>query len=226
MNSRLHRWKNFLVVYGPAAVILLAGFYYAQRFIQPAPPHSLTIAAGQPGGTYRAFAVRYAAFLKNEGIDLQIRQTAGSMENISLLRNGSVDLAFVQGGTLPSSGIGHIEALGSLFFEPLWLFHRKNLTLDRITGLEHLRVSIGPPGSGTAVLVEKLEQLDVDGRQLEQSFAAALRERLIRLDRMDEDALGLKVPAGLSDRLYQLREHIALVRANLESALRSKQMDT
>ncbi len=163
MKHHTYNLKELLTIYGPAIIIIAAGFYYAQSFIQPAPPRSLIIAAGQPGGAYHAFATKYAGFLAKEKIKLDIRVTAGSMENIGLLNSGAVDLAFIQGGTVSEVEASQIEALGSIYFEPLWLFHRSDLSLDRMSSLENLRVAIGPPGSGTLALVSKLlaeNQLD------------------------------------------------------------------
>lgn len=178
MNRHGHNLKELLTIYGPAVIIIVAGFYYAQSFIQPAPPRSLTIAAGQPGGAYHAFATKYAKFLAKEKIELNIIATAGSMENITLLNDGTVDLAFIQGGTASEVKASQIEALGSIYFEPLWLFHRSDLTLDRLGSLENLRVAIGPRGSGTLALVTKLlaeNQLDsshLDLLELETTEAA------------------------------------------------------
>ena len=45
-----------LGVLGPPLVIIAIGFAVAGRFIQPAPPDTLTIASGYTSGAYYAFA--------------------------------------------------------------------------------------------------------------------------------------------------------------------------
>ena len=145
-----------LKTYLPALLLVLAGFIVAWRFVQPAPPHTITIATGAADGAYTLFARRYRTLLANNGITLQIRETAGTVENLALLKTGQVDLAFVQGGVAGQDTGAGLEALGSLYYEPLWLFYRKPEHADRLTDLQGLRLATGQPGSGTHALVQTL----------------------------------------------------------------------
>src|SRR5438477_164131 len=77
--------KDFLKVYAPIALLIIAGFAVAYQFIDPAPPHHLRMAAGVPGGAYDAFAKRYQAALAQNGISLDIVSTTASLENLPLL---------------------------------------------------------------------------------------------------------------------------------------------
>lgn len=156
MKQRSHNWMDFLAIYGTGMVLVLTGFYFAYTFVEPAPPKKITIASGQPGGAYFQYAKRYAGALEREGITLKVRDTAGSVENLKLLMDGEVDIAFVQGGTIPKPVPGMLEGLGSLYYEPLWLFHNKQINLNRLGRLEKLKVAIGPEGSGTQALVKDL----------------------------------------------------------------------
>ena len=106
---------------------------------------------GPADGAYFQFAERYRDLLATEGIELQIRQTAGSVENIGLLEDESsgVDLALVQGGVGAQAGPGKIVSLASLYFEPLWVFYRGNQVISRLTGFWGKRLSVGEEGSGT-----------------------------------------------------------------------------
>jgi TRAP transporter TAXI family solute receptor len=144
----------------PAILLALAGCLVAWQFVNPAPPDTITIATGQPGGAYLLFAERYQAILAREGITLNIVETAGSVENLQLLEQGPgrVDLAFVQGGTADATGAPDIVSLASLYYEPLWIFYRGTDTLTRLTQLESRRIATGKPGSGTqAVAMALLE---------------------------------------------------------------------
>ncbi len=148
------------MVYGPLVLIVFLGLLIAVNYVKPAPPDHVTIAAGEPGGAYLAFARQYARRLAKEGITLEIIETSGSVENLGLLKGGKVDMAFVQGGIgLEAGETAGLEGLGSLYFEPLWLFHRKGLELrGRVPALRGLKVSMGPDGSGTQALVRRLLQ--------------------------------------------------------------------
>jgi len=147
---------QLLKTYTPALLLVLAGFFVAWHFVQPAPPRSITIATGAADGAYYLFAERYQRLLAQNGVTLVVRETAGSGENLELLKSGQVDLAFVQGGTDAPDSSADVTALGSLYYEPLWLFYRKPEHADRLTDFQGLRLATGNAGSGTHALVQTL----------------------------------------------------------------------
>jgi len=151
-------WIGVLKLYGPVSLIVLFSFVLAFQFIKPAPPDSVRIATGSAEGSYYAFAQQYADVLAREGIRLEVVATGGSVDNLQLLADGQVDLAFIQGGVASKPQSQAFEALGSMYFEPLWLFHQAGLELDRLPTLRGLKIGIGigGAGSGTAALVEQL----------------------------------------------------------------------
>ncbi|MDJ0739043.1 MAG: TAXI family TRAP transporter solute-binding subunit [Gammaproteobacteria bacterium] len=155
-----HPAKHQMKIFGPAALLVIVAFVVAFQFIKPAPPDRVVMATGSPEGAYHGFARRYAAYLAREGIELELQPTAGSVENIRLLRAGEVSLALVQGGVetptdADADGVA-LQSLGSVYYEPLWLFHRRDRTLRDLRDLDGLRVAVGPEGSGTRALVARL----------------------------------------------------------------------
>ena len=158
MRTRRRADNSQLRFYLPLALLVLGGFLLALRFVEPAPPRTVRIAAGEPGGAYDAFARRYAELMSREGIALEVVPTHGSVENLARLQRGEVEIAFVQGGVAPQSSDGPaLQGLGSLFYEPLWLFLRSELERPgRLPALESLRINLGPEGSGTRALVIRL----------------------------------------------------------------------
>ena len=156
MTRDKHNWKEALPVYGPLVLLVLVGFVWAFQYIKPAPPDHIVIASGEKGGAYHAFALRYQKLLKDQGIDLQIISTRGSVENLALLSQGKVDMAFVQGGVQANKPAIGLQGLGSLYYEPLWLFHKAGTRLQRMPDLQGHKVAIGPQGSGTQALVRLL----------------------------------------------------------------------
>ncbi len=181
-------FKQALKLYGPIAVLVLIGFVVAYQFIKPAPPDRVRIASGGLQGAYYRYAQAYARELAKEGITLEVVQTAGSVENIRLLRQGKVDIALVQGGIPDDTPGSALYSLGSLYYEPLWWFARRDLTLEDLRALRGLSVGTGGEGSGTRALVLRLlveNGIDESNTGL---VAVSSREAAQRLRRGELDA--------------------------------------
>ncbi len=156
-RRRQRGWLGAVGVSTMTLVLILAGFVVAYQFVDPAPPDSLVLATGADGGAYQRYGERYAAYLARAGVDVTLRQTAGSVENLQLLAADSdVDLAFVQGGLGAGVQAGGVMAIGSLYLEPLWLFARSDLDLREMTDLLGAKIAVGPQGSGTRVVATNL----------------------------------------------------------------------
>ncbi len=153
---RQYRLGDALKIYTPAAILTVIGFVIAYQFVEPAPPRHVVMATGGTGGAYFAFANRYREQLAAEGITLEVRPSNGSVENIDLLTSGEADIAFVQGGIGDPAKHTALVSLGSLYYEPLWIFYRSDELITRLTGLASMRVALGRPGSGTRSLAKQL----------------------------------------------------------------------
>ena len=151
--------RDFLKVYAPIAILLVAGFAVASRFVNPAPPRQVRMAAGAPQGAYAETAKRYRDILARDGIALEVVTTQGSLDNLRLLQatTGGVDVAFVQGGT-GSPDLSGLASIGSVFFEPLWVFVRERLPVRSLAEFQGRRLAIGVEGSGTRALTLQLLQ--------------------------------------------------------------------
>ncbi|QDU38658.1 hypothetical protein Mal4_29880 [Maioricimonas rarisocia] len=149
---------EFYKTWGPALLLTLIGFLIAWFFVKPAPPDTVVIAAGPPDGAYYAFAQEYAEVFAENGVTLEIRETAGSIENYRLLReDDGVQLAIVQGGTAPPDSTEEsYEAIASLYLEPVWIFTRGETAETDLRSLAGKRIAVGPDGSGTSSIALKL----------------------------------------------------------------------
>jgi TRAP transporter TAXI family solute receptor len=169
MKPRLHRRlreyspRDLLIVGLPLLVLVIAGFWLASRYIQPAPPDTLILSTGGDGGAYQRFGAAYKDVLARYGVQVIEQPSAGSTENLERLRNPehAVDGAFVQGGTARQQDGDTIVSLGGLYNEPLWIFYRDDLETDdraltRISELRGRRIAIGGVGSGTRHLAMEL----------------------------------------------------------------------
>lgn len=147
--------KEYLRIFGLGFLVLVAGFVLAFQFVKPSPPKSISIATGSASGAYFAYAQRYKALLAEQGITLNIVSTEGSIDNIQRLQSGDVDLAFVQSGTGQAyKNSENIVALGSVYYEPLWLFMPSQQVLFKTSDLLGKRIAIGTEGSGTRALAK------------------------------------------------------------------------
>lgn len=145
-------------------ILLIAGlgFVVAYQFVEPAPPRHLVITTGGEAGAYYQFAQRYATILGRNGITLEVRTSAGSLENLARLQRGEADVGFVQGGVMPpkadpdAADESGLLSLGSLFYEPVWVFYRGGERIERLSELKGKRIAIGPEGSGVRRLALQL----------------------------------------------------------------------
>ena len=140
-----------------ACLILLIIFL---RFIFPAPPQQLRIAAGSQGSYFHEVASAYKTALAKEGISLEIVQTMGALDNLQLVNAGKVDLALTHDGLVHAKDDSQLRSLGSISYEPIWVFRRKGTpALTDLSQLKGLRVNIGPEGSGVRFLALQLLNL-------------------------------------------------------------------
>jgi TRAP-type uncharacterized transport system substrate-binding protein len=174
VRSRHGRWWDTVVGAGPLVVGLLIAFvglglYVAYRVLDPTPDKRIVIATGPEEGAYIEFAKRYQPLLRAHGLVVELRTTQGSSENLTLLRDprSGVDAAFVQGGvdTVDTGESGMVASLGSVAYEPVWLFCREadardrdKARLDNLSQLAGWRINTGPSGGGASPLFLQLAQ--------------------------------------------------------------------
>jgi TRAP transporter TAXI family solute receptor len=152
------RWREILLTAGPAIGLVAAAFLVTSRFVTPAPPHKMVIAAANKGSPYYRWAEEYQKNLAQSGITLEIKATSGSLENLRLLNDdrSGVQLGFVQGGIATTRDGPQLRSLGRVIYEPIWVFYRGETKIDRLTDLKGKRVLVGPSGGGTNQLAIRL----------------------------------------------------------------------
>lgn len=135
------------------------------------PPHELRIATGDPNlGAYATFGKEYQGHLEPIGLTAELVESSGSRENLELLINGEVDLAFVQAGIIEDVETHEVKlrSLAAIYLAPIWVFYRAELgSIERLSDLTNRKIAIGPPGSGTAVISRQL--LEANGVNADQA---------------------------------------------------------
>ena len=148
---------------------------------------ALTIATGPSDGSYFQIAQDIKNVAGKDGIDLQVMATKGSLENLELLGSGKVDLAIVQLDALRfisdviKKDLGldlfdKIKVVLNLYPEEIHILtNRKDI--QTFYNLEGKRVSVGPPGGGTAVTAAVLFNIyDIKATVSEEPFEEAVKK--------------------------------------------------
>lgn len=172
--------RDLIASAGPVVFLVIGLVIAAYWWLQPQPPSRVTLATGPAGSAYAEFGQRYARALATNGIEVVLKPSEGSSDNLQMLRNGTADVAFVRGGSadVVADEEAGLTSLGSLFYEPLWVFYRidaartvnrKTGTLESIAQLKGLRVNVDRPGSGVPEIMERMlraNHLDAGALQL------------------------------------------------------------
>ena len=132
-------------------LVLVLGIFL---FFHLAPPNTITIISGPEGSTFRRTAERYAEILQRNGVTLKILPSEGSIDNVKRLADplSKVDIGFVQGGVNKEIKTDKLVSLGSISYQPLFLFYRSRSNIELLSQLIGKRVAVGEVGSGTHTL--------------------------------------------------------------------------
>lgn len=174
MNSLKYLWlvlcdewralKELIVEQKFLVFLLMLGFGGIVFYLNPFPPRDINIAAGSPAGAYSRMASSAASYLSDRGVALTVTTTSGSIENAELLADASIDVVagFVQGGALTPEQSALIYSLGSVAYEPVWIFYKKGLsgTISSLPDLLKFRVGVGPRKGGSLAMARDLFRLN------------------------------------------------------------------
>lgn len=143
------------------------------------------------GGQDNAIYLKVARLLAHEiegtepGLRCQALATNGSVENISMINSGRADLALCQSdvalaavlGTTPFAGALPVTGIGRMYEDYLQIVVRADSDITSVADLAGRTVSLGLPGSGTAMIGDRLmaaAQVRINKRLDPLDFAVAL----------------------------------------------------
>ncbi|HEX7675214.1 MAG TPA: TAXI family TRAP transporter solute-binding subunit [Bdellovibrio sp.] len=149
--------KGFAFIVVPVAIVVIVILVLLIQHFEPAPPNHLTIATGDQV-EFQELAKDYQEILKDDGVNLEIRPSNGPFDNLHLLENDSakVDAAFVQDGLGSPEKQPDVVSLGSLYYEPIWIFYRSKKEFTHLSQLEGKKIAIGRAGHSIEVLAKRL----------------------------------------------------------------------
>ncbi|MFZ4479275.1 MAG: TAXI family TRAP transporter solute-binding subunit [Rhodoferax sp.] len=154
LNDEFKSTQKFVRQTWPALLLLALFFVALVVFINPPPPKRIAMATGSPGSIYADYGERYKKFFAAHGITLDLLATGGAVENMERLLDPKdpVQIAFFQGGLIKPADARKIQTMGSIGYEPIWLFYRhrdEGDQLQRFMDFAGRRIAIGPVGGGT-----------------------------------------------------------------------------
>jgi len=160
MRSKFARFqtRELLLVVLPVLAVVLGAVWLALRLVDPPPPRTFVVSAATAGSPYYRYAERYKATFKRNGVDLEVRESGGSLANLKALSDAAsgVHAGFVQGGLASSKDTPRLLSVGRIAYEPLWVFYAGSGRLERLTDLKGKRILVGPAGGGTSGLALRM----------------------------------------------------------------------
>ena len=202
-------FSDLVATAGPTILTIVAVCALAYLLVDPAPPRQVRLATGQENSAYEQFGKQYAALLKKHDITVTLQRSLGSQENLQLLNEGKVDIAFVQSGSTVQAAAGPggrdqpgLVSLGSLFTEPVWLFLREPLQVRKLTELKGLKINLGPEGSGVPKLFRQV--LDLNGVEPKDLVIGALENTPATVELLEGRIDGLVFSSGPDALLVQM----------------------
>jgi len=151
--------KNLKAIWLIIFFILLIIVYVYTQITKPAPKSALSIATGPINSDSYAYALGYKSLLEKEGVTLNVIPTKGSLDTLWYLQNKKVDVGFVHSGILVDKKEYNLESLGSIYYEPLWIFYKnKGYRVEYLFEATNKNVGISISNDGTYELSQKLSK--------------------------------------------------------------------
>ncbi len=184
--------NNLWVLVGLALLAaLISGSWSVVKKISPAPPRHIVMTTGATDGAYHQFGLRYQAILAHNGIELELRTSTGSIQNLERLQSGEADVGFVQGGLrtvtqaadgAPADAESELRSLGTIGYEPVWIFSHSLDLSQGLTALHGKSIAVGVAGSGNQHVA--MDLLGIYGLTDDKS-APNLRPKLLEIGGME-----------------------------------------
>jgi TRAP-type uncharacterized transport system substrate-binding protein len=151
-----NRWHLFEVL---AVILCIAGIsWLALGYFIPAPPSRIAIAGSFKGNHYNFVTAQYKEILARAHVMVDPRLTEGAVDNLRLLKDpaSGIQVALMQGGVSDGKQSPGLKSLGRINYQIFWVFCRATDTFDDLRQLKGKRIAVGPAGSATKMVAEKI----------------------------------------------------------------------
>jgi len=118
----MNRFTKIWLIIVTIVFLGLVGFISSQ----PKLKKELRLATGPVGSDSYAYGLSYQSLLLNEGVNLILVPTKGSLDTIGFLNQNQADIGFIQSGILANKSEYNFESLASVYYQPMWIFYRND----------------------------------------------------------------------------------------------------
>ncbi|MBK1889410.1 ABC transporter substrate-binding protein [Undibacterium sp. 14-3-2] len=152
--------RDLIIAFGPVTLMVLIVCGLGFWLVDPAPPRIIDISTGPENSAYERFAKLYAAELAKNQIQLRFKTSQGSQENLQRISDpdSEIEVGFVRSGSTDRTEAAEkgLVSLGSLFYEPIWIFYRDKKEFTTISQFRGRRINVGPDGTGVGRIFEQI----------------------------------------------------------------------
>jgi TRAP-type uncharacterized transport system substrate-binding protein len=156
-NRRRARRPSSLVLVLTLTTFAALTVWLAFLLLRRLPEQTLAMTIYPEGSLNFELARRYREALARSGVELRLVPSTGAVESVARLRDpkSGISIALIPGGITTKQDSPELVSLGTLFYEPLWVFSRGHLQ-QRPEDRRGLRISVGQEGSSSRALALKL----------------------------------------------------------------------
>lgn len=144
-----------------------------------------TIATGSKSGVYYPIGETLAMILKTDypNVQLKIIETAGSVENLQMLKEGKVDMALVQNdiafyasegeAMFKNDKVTSFTGIATLFPEVVQFIVRKETGINSLQDMAGRKIAVGDKNSGTYYNAQQILSLAGVWNDIDQQYISA-----------------------------------------------------
>jgi TRAP-type uncharacterized transport system substrate-binding protein len=151
--NRWQLFKGLAAAVGTMSVVSLLLIYFL-----PSPPSKVTMATSFKGSAVEYYGRQYREIFARSNIELELRETAGAVENLKLLLDpqSGVQIGLVVAGISDGKHAPGLLSLGTVYNAPIWIFYSSNEPVERLSQLKGKRIAVGPVGSAARAQAEQI----------------------------------------------------------------------
>jgi len=151
---------NFIKRYLNYSLIFLLLFYFSYLVFKEIYHKTIVIEAGPIGGFFHTSAETIKNKLKEKNINAIVINREDTLKIIDDVNDpkSKVDIGFIA-QDLNEIKYKNVTSLGSIILEPLFIFHRKDISAKSPADFKGLRVAVSPVNSGTRVVTEQILEI-------------------------------------------------------------------